>query len=75
MTPERTPTSPRNPRRHGSGMVRRLGPERAVGYLMTFGYAMMLGYLRQRTKGILAPYIAHIIADTTIAGLLVYLGT
>jgi uncharacterized protein len=50
-------------------------PNGYLGYLMTFGYAMMLGYLRQRTKGILAPYIAHVIADTTIAGLLVYLAT
>jgi signal transduction histidine kinase len=30
MTPEQTPTSLRKARRHGSGMLRRLGPERAV---------------------------------------------
>lgn len=50
-------------------------PNGYLGYLMTFVYAMMLGYLRKRSNGILAPYVAHVIADTTIAGLLVYLAT
>ncbi|MGE0631753.1 MAG: hypothetical protein AB7O96_05070 [Pseudobdellovibrionaceae bacterium] len=38
---------------------------------MVFGYGIALGYLRYRTNGMLAPYIAHVIADLTIATFLV----
>jgi hypothetical protein len=48
-------------------------PNGIIGYLMVLVYGTMLGYLRMRTKGILAPYVAHVIADATIAMLLVYL--
>jgi membrane protease YdiL (CAAX protease family) len=41
-------------------------PNGAVGYGMVFVWALMLGYLRVRTRGMLAPYIAHLIADLTI---------
>ncbi|MGE3760374.1 MAG: CPBP family intramembrane glutamic endopeptidase [Pseudobdellovibrionaceae bacterium] len=46
-------------------------PNGVVGYLMVFGYGIALGYLRYRTNGMLAPYIAHVIADLTIATFLV----
>lgn len=41
-------------------------PNGKIGYLMTFTFAVMLGLLRSRTKGILAPYLAHIVADLVI---------
>lgn len=46
-------------------------PNGILGYWMVFVYAIVLGVLRVRTKGILAPYIAHVIADFVIACLLV----
>lgn len=47
-------------------------PNGAVGYAMTFTYACMLGYLRRRTGGMLAPYIAHVVADLCIGYFLVF---
>lgn len=41
-------------------------PNGKVGYLMTFVYALMLGYLRERTRGMLAPYLTHVAADFVI---------
>ena len=41
-------------------------PNGKLGYLMTFGFAWMLGFLRSRSNGILAPYLAHIVADLVI---------
>lgn len=41
-------------------------PNGKVGYLMTFSYALMLGFLKRRTGGILAPYVAHVVADLVI---------
>lgn len=41
-------------------------PNGKVGYLMTFVYALMLGYLRERSNGMLAPYVAHVVADLVI---------
>ena len=41
-------------------------PNGYTGYLMTFVYGLMMGYLRDRTEGLLAPYCAHIGADLTI---------
>lgn len=48
-------------------------PNGKVGYLMTFGYACVLGYLRIRTKGILAPYITHVLADLVIGYFLYFM--
>ena len=48
-------------------------PNGVVGYFMVLIYGSMLGYLRMRTNGILAPFIAHVIADTAIAMLLIHL--
>lgn len=41
-------------------------PNGKIGYLMVFVYGLMLGYLRMRSKGMLAPYLAHVLADLTI---------
>ncbi len=41
-------------------------PNGKLGYLMTFAYALMLGYLRDRSRGMFAPYIAHVFADVVI---------
>ncbi len=41
-------------------------PNGKLGYLMTFTFACMLGLLRRRTEGMLAPYIAHVAADAVI---------
>lgn len=41
-------------------------PNGYVGYVMVFVYGLVLGYLRQRTGGLLAPIATHIIADLVI---------
>lgn len=41
-------------------------PNGKLGYLMTFFYALVLGYLRERSNGMLAPYVAHVAADFVI---------
>jgi hypothetical protein len=41
-------------------------PNGKIGYAMTFTYAILLGCMRNRTKGLLAPIITHIVADSTI---------
>jgi uncharacterized protein len=41
-------------------------PNGYVGYLMVFVYGTMLGYLRTRSNGLLAPYLTHVLADLTI---------
>ena len=48
-------------------------PNGLMGYAMTFVYAVMLGYLRQRTRGMLAPWVAHVMADAVIGVTLVLL--
>ncbi len=41
-------------------------PNGAIGYAMTFVYGGTLGFIRYRTKGILAPYLTHVAADLVI---------
>lgn len=41
-------------------------PNGFAGYFMTFVYGTALGILRYETKGILAPFITHIMADLVI---------
>ena len=41
-------------------------PNGYTGYVMVFVYGLMLGYLRVRTGGMLAPYLTHVIADLVI---------
>jgi membrane protease YdiL (CAAX protease family) len=48
-------------------------PNGKVGYLMTFVYACMLGVLRRRSGGLLAPYLTHVVADSVIGLTLVLL--
>jgi len=41
-------------------------PNGYMGYSMVFVYGWMLGYLRIRSQGLMAPYLAHVISDLTI---------
>jgi membrane protease YdiL (CAAX protease family) len=49
-------------------------PNGVVGYGMVFVYGIMLGILRLRSKGLLAPWLAHVISDLTIGYVLLYFG-
>jgi membrane protease YdiL (CAAX protease family) len=42
-------------------------PNGYAGYAMVLVYGGMLGYLRVRTRGMLAPFLAHVVADLVIA--------
>ncbi len=46
-------------------------PRGALGVAMAFVYGIMLGWLRNRSKGLLAPIIVHLIADIVIYIILV----
>ena len=41
-------------------------PTGVVGALMAGGWGLLLGLMRWRTQGLLAPYVAHVAADGTI---------
>ena len=41
-------------------------PTGVVGALMAGGWGVLLGLMRWRTQGLLAPYVAHVAADGTI---------
>ena len=41
-------------------------PNGKIGYIMVLIYGLFLGYMRYRTKGLLASIITHIFADSTI---------
>jgi uncharacterized protein len=41
-------------------------PNGLMGYFMVFTYGLMLGFLRYRSKGMMAPFLTHIFADLTI---------
>ena len=45
-------------------------PDGALGFAMTFAYGAMLGALRRKSRGLLAPWIAHVAADLTIFAIL-----
>jgi uncharacterized protein len=45
-------------------------PRGVVGVFMASVYGVMLGFLRQRSGGLLAPFVAHVFADATIFGIL-----
>jgi membrane protease YdiL (CAAX protease family) len=47
-------------------------PNGLLGYLMVFVYGSMLGFLRIRTKGMLAPYLTHIFSDLMIGYILYF---
>jgi membrane protease YdiL (CAAX protease family) len=42
-------------------------PRGAVGVLLAGSWALMLGILRRHTRGMLAPILAHVVADAVIA--------
>lgn len=41
-------------------------PSGAIGILLAAIYGLLIGLLRYRCQGMLAPYVAHVLADTTI---------
>jgi membrane protease YdiL (CAAX protease family) len=41
-----------------------------IGVAMAAAYGVMLGWLRRRSQGMLAPYLAHVLADVAIFGIL-----
>lgn len=45
-------------------------PNGPVGLVMTFVYGIMLGVVRRQSRGILAPWLAHVAADLTVFALL-----
>lgn len=42
-------------------------PRGAMGVLLATVWALMLGFLRDRSQGLWAPFLAHVVADATIA--------
>lgn len=42
-------------------------PRGVVGVLLAAAWGVMLGLLRQHSRGLLAPFLAHVVADATIA--------
>ena len=48
-------------------------PRGVVGVLLAGIWAVMLGTLRRRARGMLAPFLAHVIADATIATIILTL--
>ena len=47
-------------------------PNSVIGYVLALVYGLFLGYLRDRTNGLLAPVVTHIIADLVIAYILLF---
>jgi len=45
-------------------------PSGSVGVVMTFVYGVMLGVIRRRSRGLLAPWVTHIAADIAIFSIL-----
>ena len=41
-------------------------PTGIVGAVMAGGWGMLLGLMRWRTRGLLSPCVAHVVADATI---------
>ncbi len=48
-------------------------PRGAVGVALAGSWAVLLGILRQVSGGLLAPILAHIVADATIASIVIWL--
>ncbi len=58
----------------GFGMLHFQGfPSGAVGVVMATFYGLMLGLIRVRSRGMLAPYLTHVLADVTIGFVAIYL--
>jgi membrane protease YdiL (CAAX protease family) len=45
-------------------------PRGVIGVAMASAYGVVLGILRQRSGGLLAPFVAHVFADATIFAIL-----
>ena len=41
-------------------------PNGVLGFLMVLVYGVMLGLIRRRSEGMIAPWVAHVAADLTI---------
>jgi membrane protease YdiL (CAAX protease family) len=50
-------------------------PRGAIGVLLAGSWAVMLGMLRKHTRGMLAPFLSHVIADATIAVIILTLAS
>lgn len=50
-------------------------PRGAVGVVLAGTWAVMLAWLRRRTRGLAAPVIAHVVADATIAVIMLTLAS
>jgi len=46
-------------------------PRGAWGFAMVFVYGIMLGAIKRRCKGLLAPWVAHVVADLVIFAIMV----
>ncbi len=46
-------------------------PSGLAGIILAATWALMLAYLRMRTGGMLATYLAHVVADATIVAVLI----
>jgi membrane protease YdiL (CAAX protease family) len=49
-------------------------PNGKAGYAMVLVYGVLLGYLRLRTNGLLAPWLAHVASDLAIGYVLISQG-
>jgi len=47
-------------------------PNGVPGFIMVLIYGILLGAIRRLSKGILAPFVAHVVADITIFSILVF---
>ncbi len=47
-------------------------PRGWIGVALATVYGLMMGIVRRRSRGMLAPIVAHVFADMTIVGILVY---
>jgi membrane protease YdiL (CAAX protease family) len=47
-------------------------PRGVIGVVLAGSWAVMLGVLRERTGGLKAPFVAHVIADSTIACIVLF---
>jgi uncharacterized protein len=48
-------------------------PRGIAGVLLAGGWAIALGVLRRKAGGLLAPFLAHLVADATIAAVIIFL--
>jgi len=48
-------------------------PRGVVGVGLAFVYGLLLGALRRRAGGLLAPWVAHVFTDLAIAGIMLAL--